>query len=69
MDPSKRQLLQKALAEAQTRQALIVVSTPAGKRIRLRPDFTCYETYIEGTDADGELLTLTYEQVAAVDVE
>jgi hypothetical protein len=69
MDPSKRQMLQKALAEAQTRQAVIVVSTPAGKRIRLRPDFTCYETYIEGTDADGELLTLTYEQVAAVDVE
>jgi hypothetical protein len=69
MDPSKRQMLQKALAEAQTRQALIVVSTPAGRRIRLRPDFTCYETYIEGTDADGELLTLTYEQVAAVDVE
>ena len=67
MDPSKRQM--KALAEAQTRQALIVVSTPAGKRIRLRPDLTCYETYIEGTDADGELLTLTYEQVAAVDVE
>ena len=23
-------------------------STPSGSRILLRPDFTCYETYVEG---------------------
>lgn len=69
MDPSKRQLLQKALAEAEPRQASIVVITPSGNRIRLRPDLTCYETYVEGTGADGQLLTLTYEQIASVDVE
>ena len=49
--------------------AYIAVSTPSGRRILLRPDFTCYETYVEGTDADGELLTLTYEQIESVDVE
>lgn len=69
MDPSKRQLLQKALAEAEARHASIAVRTPSGTRILLRPDFTCYETYIEGTGADGQLLTLTYEQIASVDVE
>ena len=57
MDLSKRQLLQKALEKANE------------TRILLRPDFTCYETYVEGTGADGQLLTLTYEQVASVDVE
>jgi hypothetical protein len=69
MDLSKRQLLQKALEQAIEPGSHIAVSTPAGKRILLRPDFTCYETYVEGTDADGQLLTLTYEQIASVDVE
>ena len=69
MDLSKRQLLQEALVKAEAHHAYIAVSTPSGTRILLRPDFTCYETYVEGTDADGQLLTLTYEQIAAVDVE
>jgi len=69
MDLSKRQLLQKALEKATEPGSHIAVSTPAGKRILLRPDFTCYETYVEGTGADGQLLTLTYEQIASVDVE
>ena len=69
MDLSKRQLLQKALEKATEQNSHIAVSTPAGKRILLRPDFTCYETYVEGTGADGQLLTLTYEQIASVDVE
>ena len=69
MDLSKRQLLQKALEKATEHNSHIAVSTPAGKRILLRPDFTCYETYVEGTGADGQLLTLTYEQIASVDVE
>ncbi|HET7805917.1 MAG TPA: hypothetical protein VFL53_16895 [Pseudolabrys sp.] len=69
MDPGKRQLLQKALEKATEHNLHIAVSTPSGKRILLRPDFTCYETYVEGTDADGQLLTLTYGQIASVDVE
>jgi hypothetical protein len=69
MDLNKRQLLQKALETASPHNSLIAVSTPSGKRIMLRPDFTCYETYVEGTDSDGELLTLTYEQIASVEVE
>jgi len=69
MDLSKRQLLQKALEKATEHESLIAVSTPSGKRILLRPDFICYETYVEGTDGDGQLLTLTYEQIASVDVE
>ncbi len=69
MDLSKRQLLQEALVKAEAHHAYIAVSTPSGTRILLRPDFTCYETYVEGTGADGQLLTLTYEQIAAVDVE
>jgi len=69
MDLSKRQLLQKAFEKANERSSLIAVSTPAGRRILLRPDFTCYETYVEGTDGDGQLLTLTYDQIASVDVE
>ena len=69
MDLSKRQLLQKALAKVEGQHSYIAVSTPAGHRILLRPDFTCYETYVEGTGADGQLLTLTYEQIASVDVE
>ena len=69
MDLGKRQLLQKALEKATEHSSHIAVSTPAGKRILLRPDFTCYETYVEGTDADGQMLTLTYEQIASVDVE
>jgi hypothetical protein len=69
MDLSKRQLLQDALARAEAHHAFIAVSTPSGSRILLHPDFTCYETYVEGTDPDGQLLTLTYEQIASVDVE
>jgi hypothetical protein len=69
MDPGKRQMLLKALAEAEARHGSIAVRTPSGTRILLRPDFTCYETYIEGTGADGQLLTLTYEQIASVEVE
>ena len=63
MDLSKRQLLQDALARAEAHHAFIAVSTPSGSRILLRPDFTCYETYVEGTGPDGQLLTLTYEQI------
>jgi hypothetical protein len=69
MDVSKRQQLQKALEKANAHHALIAVTTPAGKRILLRPDFVCYETYVEGTDSDGQLLTLTYEQIATVDTQ
>jgi hypothetical protein len=69
MDVSKRQLLQKALTKVEGHHSFIAVSTPAGKRILLRPDFTCYETYVEGTGADGQLLTLTYDQIASVGVE
>jgi hypothetical protein len=73
MDTGKRQLLQKALAKVETDKpdthAFIAVTTPAGKRILLRPDFVCYETYVEGTDPDGQLLTLTYEQIDTVEVE
>jgi hypothetical protein len=69
MDVSKRQLLQKALEKATEHGSLIAVSTPAGKRILLRPHFICYETYVEGTDGDGQLLTLTYDQNASVDAE
>lgn len=69
MDLSKRQLLQKALEKAGEQNSHIAVSTPSGTRILLRPDFTCYETYVEGTGPDGQLLTLTYEQIASVDVE
>jgi hypothetical protein len=69
MDLSKRQLLQEALAKAGAQHSYIAVSTPSGSRILLRPDFICYETYVEGTGADGQLLTLTYEQIASVDVE
>src|SRR4029078_5918493 len=49
MDLSKLQLLQEALAKAEAHHAYIAVSTPSGTRILLRPDFTCYETYVEGT--------------------
>jgi hypothetical protein len=69
MDVSKRQLLQKALEKADGHSSFIAVNTPSGTRILMRPDFTCYETYVEGTGADGQLLTLTYEQIASVDVE
>ena len=69
MDLSKRQLLQQALVKAEAHHAFIAISTPSGSRILLRPDFTCYETYVEGTGPDGQLLTLTYEQIASVDVE
>ena len=69
MDVSKRQLLQKALEKADEHSSFIAVNTPSGTRILMRPDFTCYETYVEGTGADGQLLTLTYEQIASVDVE
>ena len=69
MDVSKRQLLQKALEKANEKSSFIAVCTPSGTRILLRPDFTCYETYVEGTGPDGQLLTLTYEQIASVDVE
>jgi hypothetical protein len=47
-------------------------SLPSARRRHAHPaapDFTCYETYVEGTGADGQLLTLTYEQIASVDVE
>ena len=66
MDLRKRQLLQDALARAEAHHAFIAVSTPSGTRILLRPDFTCYETYVEGTGPDGQLLTLTYEQITAL---
>jgi hypothetical protein len=69
MDVSKRQLLQKALEKANEKNSFIAVCAPSGTRILLRPDFTCYETYVEGTGPDGQLLTLTYEQIASVDVE
>jgi hypothetical protein len=69
MDVSKRQQLQKALTKVEGHHSFIAVSTPAGKRILLRPDFVCYETYVEGMDSDGQMLTLTYEQIASVDVE
>lgn len=48
MDVSKRQLLQKALEKANEHGSFIAISTPSGTRILLRPDFTCYETYVEG---------------------
>ena len=69
MDLSKRQLLQQALEKADAHHAFIAVCTPSGTRILLRPDFTCFETDGEGPGADGPLLTLTYEQIASVDVE
>ncbi len=69
MDLSKRQLLQNALTKIEGQHSFIALTTPAGKRILLRPDFTCYETYVEGTDADGQMLSLTYEQIESVDTE
>jgi hypothetical protein len=69
MDPTKRQLLQQALARTDAHNCVISVGTASGDRLFLRPDFTCYENRVEGTDPEGELVSLTYEEIVSVDVD
>ena len=68
MDPSKRQLLQEALAKAVAYNSFIAIGTTNGERIFLRPDFTCYENQLEGTSRDGEIVSLTYADISSIDV-
>jgi hypothetical protein len=68
MDPSKRQLLQEALAQAVAHNSFIAVDTTKGELIFLRPDFTCYENHIEGTSQEGEIVSLTYADISSVGV-
>jgi hypothetical protein len=68
MDPSKRQLLQEALAKAVAHNSFIAVGTTKGERIFLQPDFTCYENHVEGTSREGEIVSLTYADIASVGV-
>jgi len=68
MDQAKRQGLQKALTEALPKNLFIAVDTAKGGRMVLQPDFTCYENHLEGTTSDGEIVSLTYEDIAAVRV-
>jgi hypothetical protein len=68
MDPSKRQLLQDALAKALAHNSFIALGTTKGERIFLQPDFTCYENHIEGTSREGEIVTVTYADISSVGV-
>lgn len=65
MDLAIRQQLQNALAAAVARQAPVAV-TAKGERLLLACDLTCFETHIEGTDADGRPVTLRYSDIEAV---
>jgi hypothetical protein len=68
MDPSKRQLLQEALAKAVAHNSFIAIGTAKGERIFLQPDFTCYENHVEGTSREGEIVSLTYADISSVGV-
>ena len=68
MDPSKRQLLQEALAKALAHNSFIALSTTKGERVFLQPDFICYENHVEGTNREGEIISLTYEDISSVGV-
>ena len=68
MDPSKRQLLQEALAKAIAHNSFIAVGTTTGERIFLQSDFTCYENHIEGTSREGEIVSITYADISSVGV-
>lgn len=65
MDLGKRQALQKALTAATDRGAQIVIRR-GGFEIRILPDFVCFETYVEATAVDGQMLTLRYEEIEDV---
>ena len=68
MDPNKRQLLQEALAKAVAHNSFIALSTTKGERVLLQPDFTCYENHVEGTNREGEIVSLTYTDIASITV-
>jgi hypothetical protein len=68
MDPSKRQLLQEALAKAVAHNSFIAIGTTKGNHIFLQPDFTCYENHVEGTNSEGEIVSLTYTDISSVGV-
>jgi hypothetical protein len=66
MDPGKRQLLQEALSKALAHNSFIALSTTKGERVFLQPDFTCYENHVEGTNREGEIVSITYIDIASV---
>jgi len=68
MDPSKRQILQQALEEALALNSFIAVGATNGRRILLKPDFTCYEDRVEGTSREGEIISLSYEEISSAAV-
>jgi len=57
--------LQKALTAATDRGAQIIIRR-GGLDIGILPDFVCFETYVEATAADGQLLRLRYEEIEDV---
>jgi len=65
MDQEKRQALQKALEAAIEKRARIAVRLH-GQDVGILPDFTCFETHVEATSVDGQMLTLPYEDIERV---
>lgn len=65
MDLGKRQALLKALAAATDRRAQIMIRR-GGLDVGILPDFVCFETYVEATTVDGQMLTLRYEDIEDV---
>ena len=57
--------MQKALTAATDRGAQIIIRR-GGLDIGILPDFVCFETYVEATAADGQLLRLRYEEIEDV---
>jgi hypothetical protein len=69
MDLEKRQLLQKALEWAINGNEVIVLKCTKDRVIAIKPDFTCFETYVEATDADGMSITLPYEEIEDINAD
>ena len=69
MDVSKRQLLQKALEKAKEHIRSLLSARRRARASCCAPISPVTKLMSKEQVADGQLLTLTYEQIASVDVE
>jgi hypothetical protein len=69
LDLAIRQELQQALADADTKAGMLVLTRADGSTVALQRDLICYETQVEATAEDGNWVTIPYSEIRGVCVK
>ena len=68
MDGARRQQIQQVLQEALAQDGFIALLRNGGRMTTLRCDLICELTDVEGTDRDGEWVSVPYDDIESVRV-